>query len=152
VILKTVIGCFRCVWLRLEINCARAGLGTPTYTILINLLWPKNKFFSLIVHISLTHNTYTGTRYPELNMSHVVLGSAPDFVCSEITPMWNEEKQKICQRLASAFLRLWLYHLRSHVIFHMKRESRYRYSLARRLVLDEAFLPICYFKNTKMGY
>lgn len=84
-------------------------------------------------------------------MPHVVFGSAPDFVCSEITPMWNEEKQKICQHLASAFLRLWLYHLRCHVIFHMKRESRYRYSLARRLVLDEAFLPICYFEEYKDG-
>ncbi len=102
-------------------------------------------------HSSLTQHTNTGTWCPEWNMPHVVLGSAPDFVCSEITPMWNEEKRKICQRLASAFLRLRLYHLRCHVIFHMKRESRYRYSLARRLVLDEAFLPICYVEEYKDG-
>lgn len=102
-------------------------------------------------HSSLTQDTNTGTWFPKLNMPHVVLGSAPDFVCSEITPMWNEEKRKICQRLASAFLRLRLYHLRCHVIFHMKRESRYRYSLARRLVLDEAFLPICYVEEYKDG-
>lgn len=102
-------------------------------------------------HSSLTQHTSTGTWCPKLNMPHVVLGSAPDFVWSEITPMWNEEKRKICQRLASAFLRLRLYHLRCHVIFHMKRESRYRYSLARRLVLDEAFLPICYAEEYKDG-